>query len=159
MKIAHIHQRFFRVAAGIGHNGRADFLQPIVQAQGAGKHSVAKGYLHNILISRPRGHNKARHAVRPHFKIVFGIAYDCRLTCCAGGGMDAHNLFHRLGKQAKWVIIAQVSLRSGRNVLDIRKGLDFIRRNARLVQLFGVEGHIAVAVIYRPFQAFQLKRL
>ena len=25
--------------------------------------------------------------------------------------------------------------------------------------VFGVEGHIAVAVIYRPFQAFQLKRL
>ena len=128
-----------------------------MQAERAGEHAVAERDLHNVVARCAGGHDDARHAVRPHIQIVRRVTHDRGLAGGAGGRVDADDLLHGLGEQTEGVIVAQIGLGGGRDAADIVKRFDAVRRDAGLIQLFGVERHVAVAIIHRPFQPLQLQ--
>ena len=76
--------------------------------QASGKHSVAVGYLHGVVLCQTVGGQVASHDFGPDTQVLTGISHDDRLTCRTGRGMQTDNLGHRHGLQAERIIITQV---------------------------------------------------
>ena len=77
-----LHQ--FKLAFGIAHRGRnhrgTDTLCPVVHPQTAGKKPVSIRHLHHIPPTDTTGREGTCERLAPVVEIVFGVAYDSRLS-------------------------------------------------------------------------------
>jgi hypothetical protein len=107
------------VAGRVGHDQGADALQPVVQAEPAGEHAVAKGHLGDVGRHDPGGRSKAGHELGPGLEVGARVAADHRRAGGARRRVHLDHLFARHRKQAVRVGQAHVVLGRERQPVDV----------------------------------------
>ena len=145
------------IARRHGHHRRPQLFHPVMQAETAREQAVTEGDVEDILVRRPRHGEDAGDAGRPVVEVCPRIAADDGLARRARRGMQADDLFHRHGKQAEGIVVAQVVFGGIRDQLDVFERLDMLRLQADLVKAAAVHGHVFVRIAHGVLEPLQLQ--
>ena len=90
--------------------------------------------------------------------ILLRIADDRLLSRRAGGGVNAHQLLLRDGKQAVRIIVPQIGFIGKGKLYNIVDRLNILRLQADFIKFRTVEGDVLIAVFDHLFQPLGLQR-
>jgi len=113
-----------RVTRGDRHDGHADTLGTVVEAEPSREEAVAEGDVQQVAAARARGRQRARHDLPPDVEVAGRVGGDSRLAFGAGGGMDPGDLSPGHGEQAERILLAEVRLADERKAREIGERAD-----------------------------------
>ncbi len=122
-------------ATGHGHDGAAEPLGAVVEAEPAGEQAVAVGVVDDVAGARAGAGERPRHQAGPQVEIAARVADDRRLAGGAGRGVEAQHVLLRHREQAKGIVVTQVGLSGERKVRDVAERGDTRRADAGCIEL------------------------
>ena len=128
-----------------------------MRAQAAGKQAVAVGNLHNVVFAHVGAVHGAGHQLCPAIHVAAGVTGHAGLAGSAGGCMNAHNFALRHGEEAERIVVAQILLFGKGQKVQVLHAMDVLGRDAQLLHLVAVEGHVFVNAAHHVAQPLILK--
>ena len=158
LKICDEAHLLFGLPATHGNHCRPKPLDPVMRAKTTGEKAVAIGVVHCVATLEARSAQRAGDDVCPDIDIVLGINYDRGFAGCAGGGMNAHQLFARHGSKAKRIIRPQVVFICEGEFRQIAQARQIIRVHPSSIKALLIHWHIVIGVLQRGLHPRQLQR-
>src|SRR5207249_8431387 len=143
-----------RVARRDRHDGHAEALGAVVEAEPAREETVAERDVQQVAAARAGGRERARHHLAPDVEIAGGVGGDGRLALGAGGSVDPGNLWAGHGQEAERVLLAEVALADERKAGEIRE-----RADPGAAQPLAVKRDVLAGPLERVLEPFELQLL
>ena len=142
-----------------GDHGAPEPLRAVMRAQPAGEQAVAVGDVHLVARPAPGGEDRAGHDGGPDVDVALGVAHDGGFPGGPAGGVQPPQPLLRHREHAERVVVAQVVLAGGGELLQVGELAAVAGVHAGRVERLPVEGHVSVGVPQRPPQPLQLAGL
>ena len=124
------------------HRHRTQPLSTILEAETAGKHTIAGRVLEHVALTAAHHIEVAGNHIGPRADIVLGIDNDTGITCGTTGRVDAHGIVQISAYQSVGIVVAQVLLRGEGDLAKIVERIDGIGRDTEFTETLLVEGRV-----------------
>ena len=147
----------FSLAAGHRDNRAPGRFCPIMSAESASEQPVAVRDVHLHAGASTGRTNRACNETAPRRYIISCVPHDGGFTRGARGSVNSRDLLHGDGEKAKWIRLPKMRLGRAGKVRQVLERLQISRMHPGAIEFLTVDGIIAIRVLKRRPQSFQLK--